>query len=154
MSLSFRYIKNKRLISQSCYNFIHHWEGYAPGPPCSDILIRHIERYMDENKDKISALRDTDADFRKFVINLIASISYEVIVSFLYSGPVCRTLECVHKSAMDELLYCGYISQRDYDNDKKSLVSDMKEHAPQFYKDLSDALKRLHNSYNQSEKDE
>ena len=153
-SFSLRFIKNKRIIFQSCYNYVHHWEGYVSGPPCSDILMRHITRYMDENKDYITAQRDTDADFRYFIFKLIANVSYDVISSCVYLGPVSKTLKHVHASAMEELRRPGYISQREFEEEQNALNSIVEERMKTAFSDLYEARKKLEDSYKRDNSEE
>ena len=134
--MSLLYIKNKRLISQCCSNYIHHWESYSSSNPCESVLIRHIERFMDVNKDLISAQRVSDDDFKLFVLKMIAYVSFDMIVSNVFSGQTLRSLRFVHSKSMEELLYPGYISQREFDDDKITLKSISDERIPQIYRSI------------------
>ena len=77
MSFSLRFLKNKSIIKKECAVYIHHYQCDSPGILCDEVMLRHIERYMDENKDLISAQRNTDADFKIFVKKLISKVSDE-----------------------------------------------------------------------------
>lgn len=59
-----------------------------------------------------------------------------MIASRAFTGRVYSGLKDMHKEALDELLYPGYISQQEYDEDKITLQSICEERIPQIYKDL------------------
>lgn len=132
-SLSFE--KNKRSILQSCSAYIYHWSASSTEPHIEPVL-RHITRYLDINKDLVSALKDTDADYRIYIFKIIAIVTFDMIASRAFTGRVYSGLKDMHKEALDELLYPGYISQQEYDEDKITLQSICEERIPQIYKDL------------------
>ena len=143
MSFSVRYLINKKNIFRACASYVHHWQGYVNGSPCDEDVMRCIVRYMDENKDLISAQRESDRDFDVFCKKLISKVTFEMIVSNQYYGRILPTIRHVHKTAMDELLYVGYISQREYDESFDAMKSLLSERMPAIHKEFISNMERL-----------
>ena len=122
-----RFRMNKHFIYQSCENYIHHWESYTSYESCADVLLRNITRYMDENKDLITAQRDTDVDFRFFIFKLLAKVTYDMCASRVFYGRKISNIEHIHTKAMEELLYLKCISQKEFDEDAASLKNNVAE---------------------------
>lgn len=123
----FRFLMNKRLIYKSCENYIYHWESYTHCESCADVLLRHITRYMDENRDLITAQRDTDVDFRYFIFKLLSKVTFDMCASRVFYGRKISNIKTIHTKAMEELLYLNCITQKEFDEDAVSLNNNVAE---------------------------
>jgi hypothetical protein len=120
-----RFTKNKRVIIQSCRNFIHHAESDSGNNACEDILIRYITRYIDENKDYISAQNESEPDFRLVVFGILSKVCFDTIYNG--AGSYYYSIRHVYKDVMNEMLEYGYITQNEYDDSFTSLNVRIKE---------------------------
>ena len=137
-----RFNRNKRLILQSCSAYIYNWSESSFEPYIS-IILRHIGRYLDINKNFVAALKDSDSDYRIIVFKIIALVTLDMIASNAFTGQIYTGIKKIHKKSMDELLYPGYISQQEYDEDKITIQSICEERIPQIYKELLSHRNRM-----------